>query len=169
MSHGRPLGIILARARNGVIGRAGQMPWKLPEDLAHFKQITLGQAVIMGRKTWVSIPARFRPLPGRDNWVITRQTDWHCAGVRVAHSLPDVLSQLPLGSHPWVIGGGEIYAQALPLATLAVVTEIDLHVDDGDAWAPEFGPEWIEFDRQSHVSATGLAYDFVKLKKNTKD
>ncbi len=161
------LGLIFACARNGVIGRGGDMPWHLPEDLAHFKRVTLGQPVIMGRKTWDSIPARFRPLPGRDNWVITRQTDWHSPGARVAHSLPEALAQLPEDSLPWVMGGGEIYAQALPLANHAVVTEIDLTVDDGDTFAPQFGPEWVEVSRESHVSATGLAYDFVRLQKNT--
>jgi dihydrofolate reductase len=159
------LGLIFAQTRNGVIGRAGQMPWHLPEDLAHFKRVTMGQPVIMGRKTWDSIPQRFRPLPGRDNWVITRQTDWQSPGARVAHSLPEALAQLSQHSQPWVIGGGEIYAQALPLASHAVVTEIDLMVDDGDTLAPKFGPEWTEQSRESHLSGTGLAFDVVHLKK----
>jgi dihydrofolate reductase len=159
------LGLIYARTRNGVIGRGGQMPWHLPEDLAHFKRVTLGQAVIMGRKTWDSIPARFRPLPERDNWVITRQRDWHAPGAIVAHSLAEVLHRLPAGARPWVIGGGEIYAQALPLASRAVVTEIDLVIEDGDTFAPAFGPGWTEVKRESHRSANGLAFDFVELQK----
>lgn len=159
------LGLIFARARNGVIGRQGEMPWHLPEDLAHFKRVTLGQPVLMGRKTWDSIPARFRPLPGRDNWVITRQATWQSPGARVAHSLPEALAQMPPHSQPWVIGGGEIYAQALPLATRAMVTEIDLWVEDGDTFAPPLGLEWVEVARESHVSANGLAYDFVQLQK----
>ncbi|MEY2621446.1 MAG: hypothetical protein RIT26_1266 [Pseudomonadota bacterium] len=161
------LGLIFARTRNGVIGRGGGMPWHLPEDLAHFKRVTLGQAVIMGRKTWDSIPPRFRPLPGRDNWVITRQTDWQAPGARVAHSLPEALAQMPPDSRPWVMGGGEIYAQAMAWATHAVVTEIDLMVDDGDTFAPQFGAEWAEVSRESHASADGLKFDFVHLRKKT--
>jgi dihydrofolate reductase len=161
------LGLIFARTRNGVIGRGGQMPWHLPEDLAHFKRVTLGQPVIMGRKTWDSIPARFRPLPGRDNWVITRQADWQAPGARVAHSLSEALAQMPAGSQPWVMGGGEIYAQAMALANQAVVTEIDLVVDDGDTFAPQFGSDWAEVARESHVSANGLKFDFVWLRKNS--
>ena len=161
------LGLIFARTRNGVIGRRGEMPWHLPEDLAHFKQVTLGQPVIMGRKTWDSIPARFRPLPGRDNWVITRQADWQSPGARVVHSLREALDHMPAHSQPWVIGGGDIYAQALPLARHAVVTEIDLAVEDGDTFAPTFGAGWVEVARESHVSANGLAYAFVRLQKNT--
>ncbi|MDI9330277.1 MAG: dihydrofolate reductase [Alphaproteobacteria bacterium] len=161
------LGLIYARTRNGVIGRQGQMPWHLPEDLAHFKRVTLGQPVIMGRKTWDSIPPRFRPLPGRVNWVITRQTDWQAPGARVAHSLTEALQQMPPDSQPWVMGGGEIYAQAMPLATHAVVTEIDLVVEDGDTFAPQFDSTWVEVARESKVSTNGLGYDFVQLKKNT--
>jgi dihydrofolate reductase len=159
------LGLIFARTRNGVIGRQGQMPWHLPEDLAHFKKVTLGQPVIMGRKTWDSIPAKFRPLPGRDNWVITRQRDWHAPGAIVAHSLTEVMHRMPPDAQPWIMGGGEIYAQALPLATHAVITEIDLVIDDGDTFAPELGSEWSEVSRESHVSAHGLAFDFVRLQK----
>ncbi len=159
------LGLIFARTRDGVIGRAGQMPWHLPEDLAHFKRVTLGQPVIMGRKTWDSIPERFRPLPGRDNWVITRQTDWKAAGAQVAHSLPEALQRMPKQASPWVMGGGEIYAQAMPWADHAVVTEIDLVVPDGDTFAPPFGPEWVEQSRHSHTSVTGLAFDVVHWKK----
>ena len=160
------LGLILARTRNGVIGRQGQMPWELPEDLAHFKRVTMGQPVIMGRKTWDSIPPRFRPLPGRDNWVITRQSGWESPGAKVAHSLASALAQLPSHSEPWVIGGGEIYAQALPLASHAVITEIGIVVDDGDTFAPQFDSDWLEVGRESHVSAHGLAYDFIQLQKN---
>src|SRR5574343_1620977 len=86
------LHLIYARARNGVIGRDNQMPWHLPEDLAHFKRVTLGQPVIMGRKTWDSLPAKFRPLSGRRNIVITRQTDWQAVGAQCAHSLAQALA-----------------------------------------------------------------------------
>ena len=118
------LKLIYARSRNGVIGRDGQLPWHLPADLAHFKQTTLGQAVVMGRKTWDSLPERFRPLPGRTNIVITRQTGWHAPGALVAHSLEQAMSLCPAPGPLWVIGGAEIYAQALPLASTVVVGEI---------------------------------------------
>ena len=103
------LGLIFARTRNGVIGRQGTMPWHLPEDLAHFKRVTLGQSVIMGRKTWDSIPPKFRPLPGRDNWVITRQRDWTAPGARVAHALQEVIQQLTPGAPAWVMEIGRAH------------------------------------------------------------
>jgi dihydrofolate reductase len=154
------LHIIFARAANGVIGKAGTMPWHLPEDLAHFKRTTLGCPVIMGRKTWDSLPPKFRPLPGRLNVVVTRQRDWQAAGASVANSLPDALALCGDAPDVWVIGGAEIYAQALPLAATAVVTEIEAAYD-GDAFAPQFGPQWKETARERHVSATGLHFSFV--------
>jgi dihydrofolate reductase len=154
------LHLIFARAANGVIGLAGTMPWHLPEDLAHFKRTTLGCPVIMGRKTWESIPAKFRPLPGRLNVVVTRQRDWQATGASVAHSLPEATALCGNARDTWIIGGADIYAQALPLAETAVVTEIQATYD-GDAFAPQFGPEWVETAREKHISATGLHYSFV--------
>ena len=158
------LKLIYARSRNGVIGRDGQLPWHLPADLAHFKQTTLGQAVVMGRKTWDSLPERFRPLPGRTNIVITRQTDWHAPGALVAHSLEQAMSLCPAPGPLWVIGGAEIYAQALPLASTVVVTEIDVEVP-GDAHAPKLGTEWKEMTRLLQQNEDGLSYSFVTYKK----
>ena len=158
------LKLIYARSRNGVIGRDGQLPWHLPADLVHFKQTTLGQAVVMGRKTWDSLPERFRPLPGRTNIVITRQTDWHAPGALVAHSLEQAMSLCPAPGPLWVIGGAEIYAQALPLASTVVVTEIDVEVQ-GDAHAPHLGDEWKEMSRQFHPNEGGLSYSFVTYTK----
>ena len=158
------LKLIYARSRNGVIGRDGQLPWHLPADLAHFKQTTLGQAVVMGRKTWDSLPERFRPLPGRTNIVITRQTDWHAPGALVAHSLEQAMSLCPAPGPLWVIGGAEIYAQALPLASTVVVTEIDVEVQ-GDAHAPKLGTEWKEMSRHLQQNEGGLSYSFVTYNK----
>jgi dihydrofolate reductase len=158
------LKLIYARSRNGVIGREGQLPWHLPADLAHFKQTTLGQAVVMGRKTWDSLPERFRPLPGRTNIVITRQTDWHAHGALVAHSLEQAMSLCPAPGPLWVIGGAEIYAQALPLASTVVVTEIDVEVQ-GDAHAPKLGTEWKEMSRHLQQNEGGLSYSFVIYNK----
>jgi dihydrofolate reductase len=154
------LHLILARAANGVIGKDGKMPWHLPEDLANFKKITLGKPVIMGRKTWESLPAAFKPLPGRLNIVVTRQKDWSAEGAKVANSLFEAMNMCPLDGHAWVIGGAEIYKLAMPLATTAVVTEIDAPFE-GDTFAPQFGPSWKEERRESLTSSTGLKFSFV--------
>jgi dihydrofolate reductase len=155
-----PLHLIFARARNGVIGHNNALPWHLPEDLAHFKRSTLGCPVIMGRKTWDSLPERFRPLPGRLNVVVTRQDDWAAAGALRAASLEEAVALCPVNSDIWVIGGAQLYALALPLAQTAVVTEIDADVE-GDAYAPQFGPQWQESARVAQVSRDGLPFSFV--------
>jgi dihydrofolate reductase len=134
--------------------------------MAHFKRTTLGGPVIMGRKTWDSLPPKFRPLPGRLNVVVTRQAGWQAAGALCAHSLTEACGLCPFESDAWVIGGAEIYALALPLASTAVVTEIDAAYD-GDAYAPQFGPEWTETARDRQVSSTGLSFSFVTYRKNT--
>jgi dihydrofolate reductase len=159
--------LILARASNGVIGLNGVMPWHLPEDLAHFKKQTGSAPVIMGRKTWDSLPPRFRPLPGRRNIVITRQADWHANGAERAPSLQAALSMCERDNAPeaWVIGGAQIYAEAEPLAQRALVTEIERDYE-GDAWAPEFGACWHEVARESHVTANGLGFSFVTLTRD---
>lgn len=154
------VGLIFARAANGVIGKGGVMPWHLPEDLAHFRQVTMGWPVIMGRKTWESLPPRFRPLPGRRNVVVTRNGQWHAQGVERAASLQEALALLQTEAQVWVIGGGEIYTQALPLAHRVEVTEIEREFD-GDVHAPALGPEWCESHRERHHSSTGLDYSFA--------
>lgn len=158
------INLIWAQAHHRVIGKDGTMPWHLPEDLAHFKRTTLGSPVIMGRKTWDSLPARFRPLPGRTNLVLTRQGDWHQPGVLQSSDLQDALSLLsqmnPQPTAVWIIGGSQIYAQALPLAHKVVVTEIDAEFA-GDAFAPKLDATWREVLRESHLSSTGLAISFV--------
>jgi dihydrofolate reductase len=154
------LGLIYARARNGVIGREGVLPWHLPEDLAHFKRLTLGCPVIMGRKTWESLPPRFRPLPGRQNIVVTRQGEWKAEGATAASSLAQALEMAGQRPLVWVIGGGELFAQSLPLADVAEVTEIDADFE-GDVFAPQLGSEWQESSRETHAAAGGLPYSFV--------
>jgi dihydrofolate reductase len=168
MQSSMQLNLIYARARNGVIGKDGALPWHLPEDLMHFKRTTLGYPVIMGRKTWDSLPPQFRPLPGRANIVITRQENWHQnaapSGAQPANSLPNALlicEQIqPDLEQVWVIGGAQIYAEALPLAHKIVMTQIDADFE-GDAFAPALGAQWREAARESHVSKTGLAFSFV--------
>jgi dihydrofolate reductase len=161
--------LIFARARNGVIGKDGQMPWHLPEDLAHFKRQTQGHPVLMGRKTWDSLPPRFRPLPGRRNVVITRQADWHAEGAERAANLKDAIALCAGSPEVWVIGGGEIYAQALPLAQRVVVTEIAQDFD-GDTFAPVLDSTWREAERTGPQQAAGdrlpgLAYSFVTYER----
>jgi dihydrofolate reductase len=158
------LGLVYARARNGVIGKGGVMPWHLPEDLAHFRRVTLGAPVVMGRKTWESLPPRFRPLPGRRNIVVTRNADWAPAGAERAASLGDALAIVAAEPHVWVIGGGEIFAQALPQADVVEVTEIDVDFD-GDTHAPALGSEWVETKREHHHSAAGFDYSFVTYQR----
>lgn len=160
------LHLIYARAANGVIGANNTLPWHLPEDLAHFKRHTLGCPVIMGRKTWDSLPPKFRPLPDRLNLVVTRQSDWQAQGAQAAASLQDALAHCGNAPDAWVIGGAQIYAQALALAYSVVVTEIDLQVQ-GDAFAPELDADWRESSRESHISAQGLAYSFLNYQRAT--
>ncbi len=160
------LKLIFARAANGVIGRNNTLPWHLPEDMAHFKRLTMGCPVIMGRKTWDSLPPKFRPLPGRLNIVLTRQADWQAPGASRAETLAQAMALCPPDSTAWVIGGAEVYAQALPLASTAVVTEIEASYD-GDAFAPQFDPPWSETTREHHVSATGLKFSFVTYTHHT--
>lgn len=160
------ISVIFARARNGVIGKDGRMPWHLPEDLAHFKQTTGKSPVLMGRKTWESLPARFRPLPGRRNIVISRQADWQAEGAERAASLHDAIALCTDAPDIWVIGGGEIYRQAVPLAQRAVVTEIDRDFD-GDTYAPELGGGWQETARSAHTAAKdGLEFSFVTYERS---
>jgi len=116
--------------------------------------------VIMGRKTWDSLPPKFRPLPGRLNIVVTRQADWQAEGALVAQGLLDACALCPPESTAWVIGGAELYAQALTLASAAVVTEIEADFE-GDAFAPVFGPDWVESARERHVASSGLNFSFV--------
>jgi dihydrofolate reductase len=159
-----PLHLIYARSRNNVIGKNGDLPWHLPEDLAHFKRTTLGQAVVMGRVTWESIPEKFRPLPGRTNVVVSRQADYAAPGASVVTSLQAALTLFPADEVVWLIGGAQLYAQALPLASQLVVTEIDADFE-GDAFAPLVGTEWVETQRSQHMSEKGLSYSLVILER----
>lgn len=142
------IGLIWAQTTTGVIGKDGGMPWHVPEDLKHFAKLTTGHPVIMGRKTWLSFPEKYRPLPGRTNIVITRQADWgqtsEAEGAVAVGSLDDALleSQFsPGGQKVWIIGGGEIFRQSMDLANIAIVTIIDSE-SDGDTLAPELGEDW---------------------------
>lgn len=158
--------LIYARAANGVIGQGGTMPWHLPEDLAHFKALTQGAPVIMGRKTWDSLPERFRPLPGRLNIVVTRQVDWNKNGAQSAPSLREALSMAERtdAETAWVIGGAQIFEQALALAHRAEVTEIAQDFE-GNTFAPTLGPEWRLTAHADHVSRQGLRLRFARYER----
>ncbi len=152
--------IIAAVARNGVIGDRNRMPWYLPEDLRRFRQLTLGHAVIMGRRTFESIG---RPLAGRDNIVVTRTPDWTRPGCHAAHSLDAALAAVCEPRDAFVIGGAQIYALALPIASRLYITEIERDFE-GDAFFPEFDrSRWREASRESRVldGAGGFSFHFV--------
>ena len=159
------VGLIFARSRNGVIGKDGTMPWRLPEDLAHLKAQTMGCPVIMGRKTWDSLPPKFRPLPGRRNIVVTRQADWRAEGAERVGSIEEALRLCSDAPKAWITGGTEIYNLSLPFADFAVVTEIDADFE-GDTFAPVLDDRWRETARERHVAANGLHYSFVTYKKS---
>lgn len=148
----QPLALIVARARNGVIGAAGALPWRLPEDLKHFRRVTTGHAIVMGRKTYDSIG---RPLPERRNIVVSRQAGLTIAGCEVARSLSDALALArATDAEPIVIGGAELYREALPLATRLYLTEV--HVEPaGDAYFPTLDEtQWDETSRREGDGAT---------------
>jgi dihydrofolate reductase len=159
------LSLLAAVARDGVIGRDNTIPWRLPEDVARFKALTTGHPVVMGRRTWESIPDRFRPLPGRRNVVVTRNPAWHDEGAERAGSLDEAMSLLAEEEEVFVIGGAELYAAALPLADELLLTEIDLAVD-GDTFFPVFDREtFAEVTREEHVAEDGVPFAFVAYER----
>lgn len=151
------VGLVWAEAAGGVIGADGGMPWHVPEDLAHFKDITLTAPVVMGRKTWDSLPERFRPLPRRENIVITRQQDWAADGARRAADLAGAVRGL---DRVWIIGGANIFAQVIGDADRLEVTELDVSVP-GDAYAPSKEGWRIVDEGEWQTSRTGIRYRFL--------
>jgi dihydrofolate reductase len=134
------IGLVWARSTNGIIGADGKIPWRIPEDMAHFSELTAGSTVVMGRATWESLPPAFRPLPGRRNVVLSRDAGYRAPGAEVAHDLPTALASGRTGD-VWVMGGSALYQAALEHADVLVVTEVDLEVE-GDTHAPQVGAEW---------------------------
>lgn len=150
-----------AVARGGVIGRDGAIPWRIPEDLRRFRELTTGHAVVMGRRTWDSLPDRFRPLPDRRNVVVTRDPEWSAEGAERAGSLDEALRMLDGTARVFVAGGGELYAAALPRADELVLTEVDLDVAGDTFFPPWERTAFEEASREQHVSETGVPFAFA--------
>ncbi|MFO0094083.1 MAG: dihydrofolate reductase [Gemmatimonadaceae bacterium] len=162
------LALIAAVARNGAIGKDHALLWRMPADLQHFRRTTAGAPVVMGRKTWESLPAAFRPLPGRRNVVVTRNAAWDAPGADVVRSLEAALDLLRDTGQVFVIGVGELYAEALPMADLLVLTEIDADFD-GDTFFPDWDRSaFEELSRVSQVSDAGWAYHFVTYRRRAR-
>ena len=158
------LALIAAVAANGVIGRDGKLPWRLPEDLRRFRALTTGHAIIMGRRTWESLP---HALPERQNIVVTRREGYRGGGVSIAPSIDEALAAVAYPPPAFCIGGGELYRAALPLAATAHITEI-ARAFDGDATFPALDPrQWFETAREAHVheGEPSFAYAFVTYER----
>lgn len=156
------LTLIVAYSTNRAIGRDNALPWKLPGDLAHFKRSTLGHPIIMGRKTWDSLG---RPLPGRSNIVISRNPDFSAAGAILAPTLEAAVAACGGVEEAYVIGGAQIYAQALPLARRVLATEVHADVE-GDAFFPLLPSfQWKETAREPQPAENGYDYDFVTYER----
>ena len=151
--------LIWAQSTSGVIGRDDGIPWHVPEDLARFMTLTLGHTVVMGRRTWESLPAKVRPLPDRKNVVVTTQADYLADGATVTADLQQALTD----QDAWVIGGGQIYALSLPLATRCEVTEVDVPLtrQPGDAVAPVLDGSWVGTGGDWQTSRSGVRYRYV--------
>ena len=157
--------IIVAVAKNRVIGKDNTLIWNIPEDMAHFKALTSGQTVVMGRKTWESLPPRFRPLPGRRNIVISRQADYAAPGAEVADSLDAALQLASAAEQIFVIGGEQIYTQAMAAADRLEITEVDLE-PAGDAWFPAIdAAHWAVTQKNTPPSQGGTGFSFVTYRR----
>jgi dihydrofolate reductase len=164
-SHRPAIVVIAAVGRNGVIGRDGGLAWRDPQDARHFRDTTMGAPVIMGRKTWDSLPVRFRPLPGRRNLVVTRNTAWRDEGAQPVPSLEAALAAAADAPRVFVIGGAELYAHALPIATELVLTEIGVDLD-GDVTLPAWDrAAHVEVAREPRVDAGGRPFAFVTYRR----
>jgi len=160
------LSLIAAVDRHLAIGRAGGLLWHDGEDQGHFRRVTMGSPVIMGRRTWDSLPLRFRPLPGRRNIVVTRDAAWRAEGAERAGSLDEALALVADAPKAFVIGGGELYALALPHADELVLTEVDASFGDADTFFPAFDrADFVEEARDARVAADGTRFAFVTYRR----
>ena len=159
--------LIAAVARNGVIGHGNDLVWRLPEDQKHFRAVTMGAPVIMGRATWDSLPERFRPLPGRRNLVLTRQAGWRADGAEVVATLDEALARTADAPRVFVIGGAQVYALALPRADELLLTEIERDFD-GDSRFPDWPrAQFVEVARERHHAAppNDFGFSFVTYRR----
>ncbi len=157
--------LIAAVTRNGIIGRDQQLVWRDPQDARHFRDTTLGFPVVMGRKTWESLPPKYRPLPGRHNIVVTRNTVWHADGASRAASLHEALALAHGASKVFVMGGGELYAQALPLADELVLTEVAADRPGDTRFVTWDAAQFTETSRVEHTDAHGTPFSFVTYQR----
>jgi dihydrofolate reductase len=154
--------LVAAVAANGIIGAGGKLPWHIPEELKHFKKLTMGHPVIMGRRTWESLKG---PLPGRENIVVTRTAGYQAEGAAVASSLDAALAMCAGEPVAFVIGGTQLFAESLPIAAGMVLTEIKRDYD-GDTWFPKWDrAQWKETQREAHTAQDGTRFDFVLYEK----
>lgn len=161
------ISLVAAVAHGGVIGRDGRIPWHLPEDMVRFKALTVGHPVVMGRRTWDSLPETFRPLPGRRNVVVTRSPDWQAEGAERAGSLDEALRLVARAPRVFVIGGAEVYAAALSVADELLLTEVGLDVD-GDVVFPPFDHSlFVEVERDERIAADGTPFAFVTYRRRS--
>ena len=150
--------LIAAVAANRAIGKDNRLLWQIPADMAHFKSLTNGHTVLMGRKTWESLPARFRPLPGRRNLVVSRQADYSAPGAELAPSIESALTLATDAEKIFVIGGEEIYRQTLALAQRLEITEVH-QTPDADSWFPEItATDWQETQRNPQEGYAFVTY-----------
>ena len=157
--------IIAAVAKNRVIGKDNQLIWNIPEDMAHFKSLTQGHTVVMGRKTWESLPPRFRPLPGRRNIVVTRQADYLAPGAETVFSVEEAIALAMDTQKLFVIVGAEIYTAAIHTANILELTEVNLS-PDGDAWFPTIEKnEWLVNYGPVSTSTSGVQYRFNRYER----
>ena len=161
--------LVWAQDRNGAIGRANTIPWRVPEDMRRFKELTGSSPVIMGRRTWESLPEKFRPLPGRRNIVISRNPDLQADGAEVVGSLDDAYTLVGArdeGTTVSVMGGEQIYRAAIAEADILWVTELGLDIEDADAFAPDVDDAWEVADCGEWLTSTGgIAYRFVDYRR----
>lgn len=162
------ISLVVAMDDNRLIGRDNTLPWRLPDDLKQFKRLTVGKTVLMGRKTWESLG---RPLPERENWVLTRDASYRAEGARVFHTVDEVLQAFATGGSErelMVIGGAELYRQLLPQAQTIHLTEVHARIDGGDTWFPALDPEqWQRVAVEAHLADErhAHAFSFVRLER----
>jgi len=151
--------IIAAISENNVIGVDGDLPWRLKKDMAHFKELTMGHPCVMGRKTYESIPQKFRPLPGRENIIMTRDANYDSTGITVVHCLEEALDACYGNQKAFICGGEDIYRQAMPYATSLEITHVHRTIENGTAFFPDIEDHWKEVRREDFEKLSFVRYE----------